>query len=302
MNCFRKKKHAALSIAPVLFLIAVLFQMGFPHGSAHSSSEGDVVVGTADRNIVINKSQLDKLVGQYLLASRKNEVTPDERVQLVKNAIRRRLILQQDSVEALRKDPSIQSMVKEYEDNLIIARFLEQNVGKNLTADEKEVREYYDANRYKFSTPPKVDASHILVRTREEAETVLKKLHEGQDFAQLAKQYSIDLPMALEGGKMGTIEKGRTLPELDKALFSLAKGETSDIVETRFGFHILRVDEVYPPSFKSFDEVKDEARKAVLREKESKAYDAMARTLEQNAHIKIFEDRIGATKAGEKDK
>jgi parvulin-like peptidyl-prolyl isomerase len=98
--------------------------------------------------------------------------------------------------------------------------------------------------------------------------------------------------MALEGGSMGTIEKGRTVPALDKALFMLNKGETSDIVETQFGFHILMVDEVMPASFKPFAEVKDEIKKAVIRQKEVEAFDEMAAKLEKDANIEVFKDRL----------
>ncbi|WDN90311.1 hypothetical protein BuS5_03282 [Desulfosarcina sp. BuS5] len=67
---------------------------------------------------------------------------------------------------------------------------------------------------------------------------------------QLAKERSIDLPMALEGGQMGTIERGKSLPEIEDILFTLEPGKFSQIVTTRFGFHILRVDKIIPQNFK----------------------------------------------------
>jgi peptidyl-prolyl cis-trans isomerase C len=157
---------------------------------------------------------------------------------------------------------------------------------------EEEVKAYYAKNRDKVAQPPAVEASQILLRSREDAELVLKKLHDGGNFEELAKQYSIDLPMAFQGGKMGTIEKGKTLAELDKELFLLAEGETSDIVETRFGFHILRVDKAIPAGFKPYEDVSSDIKQALMREKENKAFEEMVGKLEQKSDIKIFEDRL----------
>jgi parvulin-like peptidyl-prolyl isomerase len=182
--------------------------------------------------------------------------------------------------------------VKEYEDQLVISRYLGDRVGKNLSITDPDLKAYYQSHITQFASTPKVRASHILLRSRAEAETVMAKLKAGGNFAALAKSHSIDLPMALEGGSMGVIEKGRSLPEIEKALFLLKEGDVSEIVETRYGFHILTVNEIIGQKYKPFDEVKEEIRKFLIMEKEAKAFDQMASDLERTAVITVYENRL----------
>jgi parvulin-like peptidyl-prolyl isomerase len=123
---------------------------------------------------------------------------------------------------------------------------------------------------------------------------VMGKLRQGEDFVQLAHDYSIDLPLALKGGQMAAapIKKGEALAEIDHVLFSLNEGEISDIVATEYGFHIIRVDKIIPPEIKSFEEVKEEIQKKLIWQKHNEAYNEMTAQLEQKAEIEIFEDRL----------
>lgn len=276
----------------LIFVVCYMFQLfTFPELSVCFSE--DIVVATVNNDITIRKSELDDVIAEYKEKTRKKEITKEAKISLVKNLIRRQLILQQESIRELRNDPELIERVKGYEDGLVIKRFLDHRIGSQLKVNEQEIKGYYDANRQKFSLPPKVEAYHILLRSQKEAEQVLVKLRGGrEDFTQMAKDYSIDLPMALEGGKMGIIEKGKTLPELEKVLFTLKEGEVSDIVKTRFGYHILKVDQIMPPDFKPFEAVKKEIEVTILRQKEREAFEQLVTQMEQGAEIKILEDRL----------
>jgi peptidyl-prolyl cis-trans isomerase C len=251
----------------------------------------DFIIATVN-GLPIMKSELDNTISTYKKEAKKKEVSQEEEKQLVKNLIRRRLILQQDAVQSLKQDEYIIKKVKRHEDDLIIGQFLRDEVGGKLRVNDDEIRKYYQENRHKFSLPRKVQASHILLRTKEEAEKVLARLKKGEDFVQLAKDFSIDLPDALKGGSMGIIEKGKILPELDKVLFTLGEGEFSDVVGTIFGYHILKVDKVIPAGFRPFEQVKDDIKRVLIREKEADAYNALATRLEKGADIKIFENLL----------
>jgi peptidyl-prolyl cis-trans isomerase C len=246
--------------------------------------------------VPITKSQLVPLVDQYLEKSGKRAIGKEDRLQIMKGLITRQLILQQKESNEIRKEERIVKQVKEFEDRLVVDAYLTKYVGKNLTVTDAEIKEYYQKNITKFASPPKVKARHILLRNRKEAVQVKQKLKNGEDFTQLAKEYSIDLPMALEGGSMGIIEKGRTLPELEKVLFTLNVGEISDIVETRFGFHILTVDEIITTQYRPLNEVSEVVKSTILLQKEAKAFDEMYGKLEKNAKIEIYEDRVQAAK------
>jgi len=279
-----KKRTIAILVFAGLF---VPFLMTYLYGE----SVKDVPVATVN-GISITNTQMIPLIEEYRAKSGKRSLESQDKLELVKSAVRRHLILQQKEIADLRNTERIRKQVKELEDRLVLAVFLEQRVGRHLTVSDAEIQEYYKANLSSFSSPPKVKAKHVLLRSEKDAKAVLEKLRKGADFSAMAKEYSIDLPMALEGGSMGTIEKGKTLPELQQVLFSLKEGEVSDIVKTRFGYHILTVEEIIPVSTKSFDESKTEIKNGLIRQKEAQSFEKMAAEIEKGADIKIFKDRV----------
>lgn len=274
-----------------LFLLAGVSFCLLGYTSQCRATEEDPVLATVN-GVEITLSQFRPVIKEYREKTNKTEVKTDEKLQMLKGIIRRHLILDQPEAQELRASERIAQQVRGFEDKLVLTAFLENHVGRHLTANTEEIKEFYLQNMRRFSAPPKVVARHILVRSREEAEQVLVKLRNGADFKQMARENSIDLPMALEGGPMGTIERGRSLPELERVLFILDVGEISDVVETRFGFHILTVDEIIPTSFRSLEEVKEAIRKAILQQKEAKAFDEMAAKLEKDATIEVFDERL----------
>jgi len=239
----------------------------------------------------VTEARLEGLVAAYEKKKRRG-VTAEEKGQLLDNLITRRLILQKPSVQAMRNDPRVAARIQEFEEELLVERYLKEQIGSKVSVSDEEIRAYYDQHRHEFSTPPKVVARHILLRNREDAEKVLALLGGGKDFRELAKQWSIDLPMALKGGTMGTIEKGKTLPELEEALFQLQPGEVSGIVETRFGHHILTIDNHIARSFKPLNEVKQAIAKRLFMKKEADAYSDMVRALRGDADIVIYGEDV----------
>ncbi|MEW6270843.1 MAG: SurA N-terminal domain-containing protein [Thermodesulfobacteriota bacterium] len=144
---------------------------------------------------------------------------------------------------------------------------------------EEDVTEYYEANlKTRFTQPHEVHARHILVRVapdaddetkqkaRKRLEEVQEKLRGGADFAALAKQYSDDPGSKEKGGDLGFFPRGRMTPPFEEAAFALKAGETSDIVESSFGLHLIRVDEVREEREKPLDEVRDEVVQALETE------------------------------------
>ena len=138
---------------------------------------------------------------------------------------------------------------------------------------QPELQSYYEQHRDQYRVPEQVNVRHILIKTplpgpdgkvdqkavdaaRAKAEDVLKQVKAGGNFAELAKKYSEDPGSAKNGGSLGWIGKGRTVPEFEKAAFSLPKGGTSDLVQSSYGFHIIHVDDKHDAHVKSLDEVK----------------------------------------------
>src|SRR5579863_3925583 len=136
-----------------------------------------------------------------------------------------------------------------------------------------DLRSYYDAHREEYRVPEQVKVSHILIKTplpgadgkvdekgvaeaERRAEDLLKQVKGGGNFEDLAKKYSEDPGSAKQGGSLGWIGRGQTVPEFEKTAFSLPKGQISDLVKSSYGFHIIRLDDKQDAHMKSLDEVK----------------------------------------------
>lgn len=144
---------------------------------------------------------------------------------------------------------------------------LEKIIEQMIDADEETVRAYYEDNRDLFAnSPEQVRASHILLATQEEAESVLKQLNNGADFAELAGALSLDPGSNGQGGDLGWFERGIMHAEFEDAAFTLAAGETSGVVESPSGFHVIRVMDKKAADVPPYDEIQEEVKSAYMSE------------------------------------
>jgi peptidyl-prolyl cis-trans isomerase D len=159
---------------------------------------------------------------------------------------------------------------------------------------DAEVQQYYDEHIAEYEKPEQVQARHILfryppkataedkARVRAHAEEVLAKVKAGEDFAALAKQYSDD-SSAAQGGDLGTFTRGKMVPSFERAAFALAPGETSDLVESPFGLHIIKVESKEAARTQPLDEVRTQI---VDKLKQQKARE-LARTRAEADRAKV---------------
>ena len=177
---------------------------------------------------------------------------------------------------------------------------------------DQDLQAYYDQHRDEYRVPEQVKVSHILIKTplpapgakedekaiadaRAKAEGVLKELKADGDFAKLAEKYSDDPGSAKSGGDLGWIGRGRTVPEFEKAAFSLGKGQTSDLVKSSYGFHIIRVEDKQEAHLKTLAEVKSEIEEKVKQQKTARATETAANALLSLARTDGF-DKAAAAK------
>jgi foldase protein PrsA len=152
--------------------------------------------------------------------------------------------------------------------------------GINLSDDA--VRQYYESHKADFSQNC---VSHILVKTKAEADSILARLKGGEDFAAIAKQSSIDTGSGAKGGDLGCNPKGVFVPEFDEAASTLPVGELSDPVQTQYGFHIILVKE---RKDEPFDSAKEQARAALNAETQSAFREFLAAAV---TNVKVTVDR-----------
>jgi peptidyl-prolyl cis-trans isomerase D len=150
---------------------------------------------------------------------------------------------------------------------------------QNTVVSDDELKAAYQQNIQQFEVPDRVHAEHILLTTvgKTDAEVAEVKKHaedilaqakkKGANFEDLAKKYSEDPGSKPKGGDLGWLIHGQTVPEFDQAVFSLPKGEVSDLIHTQYGFHIIKVLDKETAHTKTFDEVKDSLRTPLLLQK-----------------------------------
>jgi len=162
-----------------------------------------------------------------------------------------------------------------------------------VAISEEDIEDYYTANRDEFKKPQTVEARHILIKVgqdaspeqiesaRQKAADIQAKAVAGQDFAELAKTYS-EGPTKDKGGYLGVFERDRMVkPFADKA-FSMAAGEISEPVKTRFGWHVIKVEQVNPASIATQQDAEPEIRKKLTeRQAKTLAYDAAEKLLDR---------------------
>ena len=175
----------------------------------------------------------------------------------------------------------------------------------------EDLRTYYDQHQDQYRVPEEVKVSHILIKTppagadgkvdekgvaeaQKKAEDILKQLKAGAKFDELAKKYSEDPGSGKQGGELGWIGRGRTVPEFEKTAFSLPVGQLSDLVKTTYGFHIIRVEDKHEAHLKSLEEVKGEIEPLVRQNKVNRLIESAGNALLDQARSQGLEKAAAA--------
>jgi peptidyl-prolyl cis-trans isomerase D len=176
-----------------------------------------------------------------------------------------------------------------------IAFTSEQVPGGAPQINDQQARQYYQQHVKDYAVPDQAKVRHILISVpkgadaktdaaaKSKAQDVLKQLRAGGDWAALAKKYSDDPGSKEQGGELGMLQHGVTVPEFDKAAFSMNPGQISEPVKTQFGYHVIQTEEKQTAHTKPFDEVKGTILATMVRDKEAQAAQTFAESLAAEA-------------------
>lgn len=193
-----------------------------------------------------------------------------------------RLLAAEAEAKGLDKDPEFQRRMQFLQDRALHSQVVEQEVSKAITDDQ--IRARYDKEM--AETPPvnEVHARHILVKTKEEAEAIIKQLDGGAKFEDIAKEKSSDAGSGANGGDLGYFGPGQMVPEFEKAAFALDVGKyTEQPVQSQFGWHIIKVEDKRAQQPPAFDQVKAQIRSLLLRDK----YFDLVKSLRSTAKVDV---------------
>jgi peptidyl-prolyl cis-trans isomerase C len=259
-------------------------------GTPAAKSGGEVIATYAGKQFTSDdfRREVERLPPR----SRAQLTTPERRRQFVDNYILNDLLAAQGRDKGYDRDPEILRQVDDLRNRLVVQRVMRDYQEPPALTDE-EVRAYYDQNQRLFSGA-QIHAAHILVKD----EALAKKLREQLDrepekFEELAKANSVDTATAARGGDLGFFGQGRMVAEFERAAFALEKpGDISPVIQTPFGFHIIKLIERKDGPSKPFDEVKDRIRVAMLNQRRQEQVTQRFDKIKADAKIEVRDDAL----------
>jgi len=205
----------------------------------------------------VYRQMMDQIIGMKLLSQEavsKKVPVPDADIEGKLAQVKSQFPNEQAFTAALAERQMTPDKLKaEIRQQMQAMKLVETEITPTVTISEADLNDFYTKNPDKFQEPEAVHVAHILIRApegsdeaakkkaRAEAQSVLAQLKKGGDFAALAKQHSQDQGSAPNGGDLNFMAKGQTVPQFEQAAFALKAGQTSGIVETPFGYHIIKM-------------------------------------------------------------
>lgn len=251
----------------------------------------------------VQKEVLEGMISREILyqESRKSGIKPDENaVNEEIKALRQQFPTEMDYKNELsRKKLSEEVLRSRLEKNSAIQNYIERQFAAKITVPDSDMVNYYEGHLNLFRQPQQTCVSHILIQTdpkwdeprkqeaRRKIEQILKGLKQGQDFAALAREQS-DGPTRTNGGELGCLKTGQLEKQFESAILPLKPGDTTDLIETNYGFHIFRVTDKKPETVLAYEQVKEKIRQFLREEKAKQEAALQAKTMRAKAGVEIL--------------
>jgi peptidyl-prolyl cis-trans isomerase SurA len=253
----------------------------------------------------IRRTALEMVIEKKLVEQKVKElnikVTDEEIRQAIEDVKRQNNITSQEALVAALANQGLSFDLyrTQLQEQIEKLKLVSVEVRAKIHVSEAEMREFYDANRSKYTEDETYRARHIFFKTNEKAAAedikrsmtaalmVLAETRSGKDFIELAKTYSEDPAARKDGGDLGIFKKGDMQPELESAIIAMKPGEVSELVYTPAGFHIIKLEERISGKLKPFEGVKAEIEEAIYKNKSEERFSQWAKDLRGKASIEI---------------
>ncbi len=178
------------------------------------------------------------------------------------------------------------------EDRLLVEKYTTLVI-RDVQVEPAEIGEYYETRKKDFLLPERVRVSQILVDTEDKAVSVLRRLERTgeREFRKIAREESVG-PEAARDGVMGVFKPGDLPADMERVIFSLSEGRTSQIVESAYGYHIFRLDQKFPPALRSLEEAAPAIRSRLLSQKIMAAVAAHLEALKDTLSWRTFPENL----------
>jgi len=251
----------------------------------------------------LKKEVLERLINRELLyqESQKNGIKVEEsEINEQIAALKKRFPNEDEFKKTLQNmDFSQDYLTTQITRDLSIKEFIDKQFAEKITVSDKEAKSYFDSHPDAFNSPEQVKARHILIKVdpkadesqkaaaRKKTEEIQQKLKKGEDFSTLAKEYS-QCPSSAEGGDLGSFQRGQMVKPFEDAVFALEPGEVSGIVETEFGYHLIKsVDKKSKASF-AYNDIKEKLQQHLKQTKVQEQVNEYVKELKNKAKVEVF--------------
>jgi len=198
---------------------------------------------------------------------------------------------------------SMEAYKSNIRDQILVSKITRFEMGSRVAVSQRQIEKYYYDNQKEFWESGKVRVKHILIlfekgasevirkKKNKEIKRILTEIKEGKDFEEAAVEYSEDVSASM-GGDVGFVAKGQMVPEFEKAVYRLKEGEISDVVETKYGYHIIKVEKIQKGRTLPFKEVEIKVKNILVRGKQKSAFNNWMTELRESAFIEksLFEE------------
>ncbi len=247
-------------------------------------SDDTVLAKIGDTKIM--QSDFDKTFNTIPKSQKSQYATLEGKRKLLDGMISNKVLAMEASRLKLDEDPLVQHGINMLVEQAM-ARLAIQHIKEGITIKEDDIKKYYEKNQEEFKQPEKVWASHILVNKKRDAKKILKKIKSGKDFSQLASENSTCISKD-QGGDLGWFSRGKMAPAFEKAAFSLKKGETSGVVKSQFGYHIIKLKDRSEAGVMGFRK----ASKVIEKKIKSQRVKLERIRLKEKLKVKTFYDNL----------
>ena len=255
-------------------------------GCAKKPSPDDrVLVKVSDSVITIKdfKDRISKLPPYY------RKIVEKDKKRYLEEMIMEKLFYEAAIRKGLDRDREVIEIVSQAKKKIVTAKLVETEVDANIKITEPEIRQYYEAHKGEFKTQELWRASHILVSTEQEARDILDSLSRGAAFEIIAREKSMDAT-ASRGGDIGFFRVGQLVPEFEKACLKLDIGQTSDVVRTQFGYHIIKLTDKKEAGVEDFDKAKGKIENALKKQQRIELFDKLVVNQKDKYGVEVNED------------
>lgn len=277
------------------FLVLLTVLMVFPGCLQLKKSDPSSVLARFDGQTITKDEFLKKV---ETLPKALQKVAMSKKEDLIEDMASEHFLLQEAERQGLAKEMDVKELLEKAHQKIIIAKLVEKEVDKKIVTSEDEIAQYYEFHKEEFTTPLLLNASHILLKTEEEAAAAKALLDTGLDFEEVAKQKSTDVT-AQRGGDLGYFQQGQFVPEFERVAFALKVGEVSAPVQSRFGYHIIRLNDRVEPKIREFRSVKKVVEERLINEKRSKYFREYVNRLKGNRKVELETGAIASLEVPE---